>query len=128
VYAFFLLRVLQGNGYYFMRAGLGGGLLDYADHPQMKPVLLDPRPDATCLQDTYEKRKEDCSAYVELGIHTGFLAYYEGKLYTLEVQKVWTPDLQLIDVSKLQKPIGQRQRDLSAVVLTGADFAPKIIT
>jgi hypothetical protein len=96
-----LSMATNGDGYYFMRGVLGGGVLYYVNKEEMKPVLLDPRPDSTCLQDGHENRKKDCSAYFELGIHTGFLTYYDGKLYTLELKKVTTPDKPIADVARL---------------------------
>ena len=69
------------NGYYI----LNGNYIYYADKQTMKPVLLDNRPDHSCLISK-EKSEENCNAYVaNVGpIHPKLLQYYKGKLYTTE--------------------------------------------
>ncbi|MEQ7050911.1 hypothetical protein ABN764_09655 [Paenibacillaceae sp. P-4] len=69
------------NGYYI----LNGNYIYYADKQTMKPVILDNRPDHSCLISK-EKSEENCNAYVaNVGpIHPKLLQYYKGKLYTSE--------------------------------------------
>ncbi|EJW20210.1 hypothetical protein M5X00_06140 [Paenibacillus alvei] len=69
------------NGYYM----LDGSYIYYADKPTMKPVLLDNRPDHSCLISK-EKSDENCNAYVANinPLQTKLLQYYKGHLYTIE--------------------------------------------
>jgi len=78
----------NGDGYYF----LSGKYLYYADQPEMKPVLLDNRPDSTCLQASAENDRERCNAYFETGSTRGFLAYYDDNIYTIESETILRPD------------------------------------
>lgn len=70
----------SNNGYYF----LNGNFIYYTDKTQMKPVLLDNRPDSDCLTATEPNQIENCNAYVKIEDYIGFLAYSEEKVYTIE--------------------------------------------
>ncbi|WP_268625761.1 hypothetical protein [Paenibacillus alvei] len=69
------------NGYYM----LGGSYIYYADKQTMMPVLLDNRPDHSCLISK-EKSEENCNAYVANinPLQTKLLQFYKGRLYTIE--------------------------------------------
>jgi hypothetical protein len=104
---------MQGNGilvaptekgYYF----LNDSLLYYADKTNMKPVLLDNRPENDCLQPSDKGTIRNCYAYVKHDplLRHKFLGYYNGKLYALESGEVWGKDNEnkfkttLIELSK----------------------------
>ncbi|MFD0713797.1 hypothetical protein [Paenibacillus sp. GCM10027626] len=70
------------KGYYF----LNGSFLYYADKINMKPVLLDNRPENDCMQASDQGAIRNCYAYVKHDpqFRHKFLGYHDGKLYTLE--------------------------------------------
>jgi hypothetical protein len=68
----------SGSGYYF----LYGKNMYYTDKTNMKPVLLDNRPDA----DYNGQQKTDSKTNTAYS-NGGFLTFYNGKLYTLEIDE-----------------------------------------
>lgn len=105
------------QGYYF----LNGNYIYYADRSDLNPVLLDNRPDSDCLNASGE-RPQNCSAYVHTEMLTGFLQYYDGKLYVLESETVYGNSGELLRRAQLLEISGDgstRKRVMSF------DFPPK---
>ncbi|MFC6546976.1 hypothetical protein [Cohnella cellulosilytica] len=92
------------EGYYV----LNDSFLFFADKQNMKPVLLDNRPENDCQRPSSQGIIENCHAYVkhDPSSRPKFLQYYKGKLYTLESGEVWGKDNEnrwktmLIELSK----------------------------
>lgn len=72
-----LLLTPAENGYYFEHSKL----LYYTDAQQLKPVVLDNRPNNGCDSTP---TANNCYAYVETVEFPRFLQYYQSKLYSLE--------------------------------------------
>lgn len=88
----------SSNGYYF----LNENYLYYADKSTMKPVLLDNRPDSQCLKESKEDLGKNCLAYINMiGEQSSFLAYYKGKIYTLQMKPSLEGDEKFVMKSEL---------------------------
>ena len=117
------MRILTGvseDGYYF----LNNRYIYFADKNTMKPILLDNRPDADCLNKSGTNPINNCNAYVQLysGEHP-FLSYTNGKLYIIATDTVIEKDI-LVDrpaLFELSKDGTERRKIFTF------DFSPQAI-